>query len=721
MDDAKNPAVAGPQDDEEERMLAIAEGRAPAATPSNVVTLKPGQAQQAARRRGRASGGSRVRLQPSSASGEQQWPIRIQRFEELDWPVGVYVARQGDDDGAVEWEQLTRTLIEVVAGGRGEDGEGWGRVVVVTDEDGATHERVFEEGKLFGRGGAEGTVAALADMGARFCDTSPELARQITKFLHTWKPREQVALAKRPGWHEGSYVLGRTALSKTEDDRRVVPMFKVEDRHEHVEQGTLQEWQQEVARYAVNNSRLVTAIEASFAGMLCGLFGYPGGMVHFYEGSSCGKTTLLEVGASATGQSKIDWLSTSTAMETLAVMRNDGFLPLDEINQAASKALYESIYMLAQGRGKARGNRDGSARRVEQWRIVGVSTGEKSTVERIAEGKQLEATAGQMVRMIDIPAVPSGAKDNSVCEELHQFSGGKEIVDHLKASASRYRGSAVPALVFALRADVPGNKAKFDGWMKDLKAGLLKAAGGMVAPQVDRILDFFAVLGASGRLATELGVTGWPPGTAEQGTLKTCEDWLVQRGDPGLQGEVQLGVQRLRDYLQQNKDRFSQFEIQGANSAITTPPYKPTAQATGYRRAKVMTAAEMAKVTATHSAEHAKLLQEGQLLLNSIRRKRQAGEEVRLLKVRLREVRDAIREHGVTGGEMAVEYLLHPGKFKEICGGSYQKVAEHMVEKGLLRGPLTKPWHGQQVALPDHSKGDRPRMMVFPSHFLADR
>jgi uncharacterized protein (DUF927 family) len=62
-------------------------------------------------------------------------------------------------------------------------------------------------------------------------------------------------------------------------------------------------------------------------------------------------------------------------LEAVAESHNDSLLCLDEISQVDSKEAGETAYMLANGHGKSRAQRDGSSRQAALWRLLFLSTG----------------------------------------------------------------------------------------------------------------------------------------------------------------------------------------------------------------------------------------------------------------------------------------------------------------------------------------------------------
>jgi putative DNA primase/helicase len=77
-----------------------------------------------------------------------------------------------------------------------------------------------------------------------------------------------------------------------------------------------------------------------------------------------------------------------------------------------------ALYGLANGTGKARAARDGSLCEPKTWRVLTLSTGEVPTGTKLAEDRGRKARAGQLVRMLDIPATGAKASARSIMAGL---------------------------------------------------------------------------------------------------------------------------------------------------------------------------------------------------------------------------------------------------------------------------------------------------------------
>ena len=116
----------------------------------------------------------------------------------------------------------------------------------------------------------------------------------------------------------------------------------------------------------------------------------------FWGGSFCGKTIALKVAGSVCGGGGKhghirQWRATDNTLEGTVAAHCDNLFCLDEIGQASSRVVSEVAYMLANGQGKARANKKGNAKVIQEWRLSFMSTGELTpgTRARKTEGGKL--------------------------------------------------------------------------------------------------------------------------------------------------------------------------------------------------------------------------------------------------------------------------------------------------------------------------------------------
>jgi uncharacterized protein (DUF927 family) len=261
------------------------------------------------------------------------------------------------------------------------------------------------------------------------------------------------------------------------------------------------------------------------------------------------------------------WRSTANGLESMAEGHCDTLLCLDELGQVAPHEAGQIAYMLANGAGKIRAGRDGGSRRVAEWRLLFLSSGEIALSDKIAEdGKGRRVAAGQEVRIVDV-AADAGA-GLGLFENLHGFPTADTFARHLKMSAGELYGTAKNAYLRFLtkRFDdiAPTVKGFADEFMREtVPAG----ADG----QVSRVAGRFALVAAGGEMATAYGVLPWRPEEATKAAARCFRDWLTARG--GLEpAEEREAVATVRRFIEMHGT--SRFEPMGesgeGDSAVRT-------------------------------------------------------------------------------------------------------------------------------------------------------
>lgn len=308
--------------------------------------------------------------------------------------------------------------------------------------------------------------------------------------------------------------------------------------------GTLEGWRNEVARYAVGNSRIAFAVCAGFAGPLLHPTDSESGGFHLRGGSSIGKSTALQVAASIWGNREFirTWRATSNGLEAIAALHNDTLLLLDEMGQVDSREIGQIVYMIANGVGKTRAGRGGEARKALRWRTVFLSTGEISLADKLAEdGRGRRAAAGQEARIVDLPA-DAGA-GLGIFENLHGFTSADLLAQHLKSASAKHHGHAAITFIRFLTREYDGIAPMVAGFQREfLSDALPPEADG----QVRRVAGRFALVAAAGEMATAFGVLPWPEGEAMKACRRCLADWLTARGgvEPAENREAISAVRR---------------------------------------------------------------------------------------------------------------------------------------------------------------------------------
>ncbi|QHF27057.1 DUF927 domain-containing protein [Pseudomonas sp. R32] len=429
---------------------------------------------------------------------------------------------------------------------------------------------------------------------------------QFMEYLLDQRPAEVFATTCRPGWHEsGAFVLpGRTIGSdkvRYQASAKGQNLFSV--------RGSLDGWKVEVAAKCEGNPVLTLAIGCSLAGPLLSLVGVLGGGVHLVGDSSSGKSLAQLIGSSVWGDPGIfaaSWDMTKGGLEIEASSRNDTMLPLDEIKRADPKRVQEMAYSLANGQGKGTMTRDREARGKLSWRLLALSSGERSLSEHAAISGNA-AHAGAELRMVDVNA---GTRTHRAFDELHGLEGA-DFHRQLTVAVGANHGHIGPAFVEKLLAsdDRPGLLEDFAG---------IRAQFAEDNAQAGRVADRFAVIALAGEMAIAYGLLPWTPGAALADCQLLYGEWLSRVGGGNAEDRQILagildfidkhGTSRFSDVEDQTPDtkvfnRAGYWEVVGAKRLYLFNKSALTEAAHGHGLARVVKALEGAGALAKHDTD----------------------------------------------------------------------------------------------------------------------
>ena len=471
---------------------------------------------------------------------------------------GVFYVPQ-DDEGNDGKSQKVCSELHVTALTRNSNNTNWGRLLEWRDMDNHPHHWAMPMELLKGDG---------ADIRGYLLDNGLKISNRtmLTNYIQEAPAIERVLCVDRLGWYGSQFVTPNEVIGGMIGERVVYQSTNSTPPAVN-QQGTISDWTNSIGRYASGNSRLVFAISLAFAPTLMDLIGIEGGGFHLRGGSSAGKSTAQHVAASVWGRGSDyvrNWRVTSNGMEGLAVMHNDGLLVLDEISQIDPKHLAETSYMLANGMGKVRALKSGTAKPAAQWKLLMLSSGEESLSAILAKAN-IKTNAGQEVRLADIEA-DAGA-GMGVIEQLHDMPNSKELSDYLKRQASQCYGSVGKAWLEWVVSE--REQGKLASHINDLMAAYLKwLLPNGASGQVQRVASRFALVAVAGELATKAGLTGWEAEEASNSVKACFNNWLDGYGGTGNK-EASNIISHVKGFIEQHgSSRFESVNSDGTERVI---------------------------------------------------------------------------------------------------------------------------------------------------------
>jgi putative DNA primase/helicase len=330
------------------------------------------------------------------------------------------------------------------------------------------------------------------------------------------------------GWHGDVFVTASEVIG--ESTEKIVFQNANAIESALASSGTVKEWRDSIGRLAVGNSRLIFSISTAFAPALIKLAGEDSGGFHFRGVSSSGKSTALNVAASVWGNPQAYcrlWRSTANGLEGLAALHNDSVLILDELSQMDPREVGEAAYLLANGQGKTRASRLGTAKQSSRWSLFFLSAGEESLTARMAKAGQ-RSNAGQEIRLADIEA--DAGFNMGIFETIHNQLSPASMALSLNQYSSQYYGAVGMAWLKQVVAKCQIIGSFITDTIKSFNKTVLQpnASG-----QVIRVARRFALVAAAGELASQFGLTGWEKGEALSAAERCFSAWSEVFGIDG--------------------------------------------------------------------------------------------------------------------------------------------------------------------------------------------
>lgn len=445
------------------------------------------------------------------------------------------------------------SLLFVIALFRDVKNTGWGRLLQFKDTDGHAHEYVLNAANVSKDESV--LISALRHEGLTITTQKQHHFRLIDYLLNT-KPltNRKIRSTNKTGWYTNSLFVTQLECFG-EIDEEVVYDGKT-THHSFAVSGTSKQWQESIGRYCVGNPILTFCTSMAFAAPLLKPLECENGGFNLMGESSIGKSSALKVATSVFGRPEKghaiqQWNATVNAMEAIGSAYNDILLPLDEIGQATGHDIGNTIYMLGNGMGKGRMTSNAELRNRQTFRALFLSSGERTLEAHMGEaGKSVRA--GQEVRLVDIVA-DMGMNYGIYCN-IHGFKNSHDFNEYILGNLQQFYGSP---MVTYLQHLVNLPEYAIERMQKLIANFINESVPEGADGQVKRIAARFALVACGGELATDMGITGWEPGTAKRDAGILFKRWLNERGNIGQSEDQKLFAQVRRFFELHGESRFA--------------------------------------------------------------------------------------------------------------------------------------------------------------------
>lgn len=448
---------------------------------------------------------------------------------------GIYYSK----DGIQTW---LASFIEIKADTVTRDGDGHGRLISWFDRNEREHQWAMPLTLLHG---SNEHIKYLTDRGFKIIPDANSRNR-FNYWLAMTVVDKVITSTDKTGWNGKTYVLPDETFG---DDELV---FQYPDSFEHCfnSSGSLLDWQANIGKRCIGNSRLVFAVSAAFASCLLTPLEEESAGFHFRGRTSGGKTTTLNVAGSVCGGDTKrryirSWRTTSNAIETTAEMHNDKLLCLDELKECSPKQIGEIVYMLANGTGKARMGKSITARKSSNWKLIFLSTGELSLTQMIEQIGQ-RSYGGQEVRFCDIPA--DSGSGMGMFENLHEFSTPELFAQALSESSKNFYGTAFREFIRQISQRLDSIKLEWTNFRDEFINGL--ELDTETPSQVKRVANKFALVAFGGVLAHS--ICGWDGNESTIACYKVFKDWLSNQSGKG-ESDTELAISQIRRFIENHQ------------------------------------------------------------------------------------------------------------------------------------------------------------------------
>lgn len=321
--------------------------------------------------------------------------------------------------------------------------------------------------------------------------------------------------------------------------------------------GSLEDWKNNVARYAIGNPMLEFAVSSAFVGMIMPELNITlsyGFHIYSYQGGTF-KSLALSMAGSVIGNSTYvqkQWKQTGNNLDLLCALSNNGLLVLDEMKQLNRQiALSDIIMQIGNNQGRGRMAQDGvSSREQLRWQLCYLSSGNKATEQYILEREGGDLMGAEETRLYNLQMI---APTN-----YHDQGTKSNYAKHLHTAINDHHGIAGYEFICEYLKHHSSNKEWLTHEYEEIQTEYIariskhsKEIGG--ADIHDRIVPAFASVAVAGALAKHLGIL--PDGFNPVNTVwQILLQYLIERG-----GNVDEQAWLSKLYSVVGKDRNKYF------------------------------------------------------------------------------------------------------------------------------------------------------------------
>ncbi|WP_425057636.1 DUF927 domain-containing protein [Sporomusa carbonis] len=283
-----------------------------------------------------------------------------------------------------------------------------------------------------------------------------------------------------------------------------------------------------------NKARFIMA--ASFAAPLLKIVGQRSFLIHNWDTTRGGKTATLHAALSVWGNPEEiakTFADSKTNMERVAALFTDLPLGVNEdglLTERQKNDMDSMIYMIAEGKGRGRGTKDGIQKTVS-WRTIALMTGEAQITRANSRG-------GIFTRLIEIKGGPL-VDDDIFASNLYPFTArnygfaGKFYIEQL------------------LRTD--------HNWLRDTYNKTRLALRAKYANKLESHLDAMACIALADYLASQriFGIQEAAAGAEAIAMVEKIIDEIITKAEAS---ESERAWEWLPDWLAANENRFQGFD-----------------------------------------------------------------------------------------------------------------------------------------------------------------